>query len=63
LAGNVNGEAKISLVVLKLVIRVHSSGRMTIKAQIDRTTWLLAATARSPAPRDLRGVIVVLMRV
>jgi len=55
LAGRLKGDEKISVVVLNDVINVHSSGTMTRIAQIERTTWLLTATARSPAERFLRG--------
>jgi len=54
LAGSWKGDAKISVVVLNDVINVHRSGRMTMIAQIDRTTWLLTATDRSAAVTCLR---------
>ena len=59
-AGSVNGEAKISLLVLNDDIRVHSSGTMIRIVQKLRTTWETAVTAFCPVVPDAGGVVVVI---
>ena len=61
-AGSVNGEAKISLLVLNDDISVHSSGTMMTIVHRLRTTWEAAVTVFCPAVVDSgRAVVVVVV--
>jgi hypothetical protein len=58
----VNGEAKISLLVLNDDIRVHSRGTMMTIVHRLRTTWETAVAAFCPAVVDSgRAVVVVVV--
>ncbi len=62
-AGSENGEARISLVVLKDDSTTHRNGTMTMADQMARSTCELASTAMSPPFRSLRFAVTTLLSV